>query len=293
MNDQVITAIYGLFGVIIGALITSLTPRLKFKIDKELSIAETNKLNAETKKYEAETEKTILDSIRDVKQTVIDEVEDVKQDFEEFRSNLEFEDYRNAFNKLQEIIEEEIKSLELENREPIIKLKHLAVSMYYSWQNFIDLSIRKILEDNPKAKIELRVAFVDHEFLEKLNVSSSHQNWAEVSKQRQAECITFSKFAKKSFPDRLIFQAKTYSNLPHWHGWLVNDEHLLLGRTKWKINDGQPRLKVGQNEYRYFHLANKYEGAGRVEIFKQWFDYYFEYACTKKLVNCEDWLKCA
>ena len=83
----------------------------------------------------------------------------------------------------------------------------------------------------------------------------------------------------KAPDDRFIFTARNYRNLPHWHGVLVNDEHLFLGRTDWKCPNGNPELAVGQNKYRYYNTAEE-RGEDRVKLFLNWHKYYTEFAST-------------
>jgi hypothetical protein len=79
------------------------------------------------------------------------------------------------------------------------------------------------------------------------------------------------------YKGRLIFTARTYKNLPHWHGLLVNEEQLFQGRTNWHFIEQKPTLTVGGNRYRYFNSLDA-EGTERIELFGNWHRYYFDFA---------------
>ncbi|MDZ7969752.1 MAG: hypothetical protein RM368_33215 [Nostoc sp. DedSLP03] len=77
--------------------------------------------------------------------------------------------------------------------------------------------------------------------------------------------------------DRFSISARVYKNIPHWHGFLVNGEHLFLGRTDWDFSTNKPKLSVGQNKYRYFNQS-AVAGSERIDLFSDWHKYYFEFA---------------
>ena len=67
-----------------------------------------------------------------------------------------------------------------------------------------------------------------------------------------------------------------YDNLPHWHGVLLNRQHLFMGRTEWFQNGDDEfwDLRVGEVEYREFKLDDHYGGTPRIERFSLWLDRY-------------------
>jgi len=70
-----------------------------------------------------------------------------------------------------------------------------------------------------------------------------------------------------------------YENLPHWHGILINDGILFMGRTDWNFPDPELEklpyfLYVGQAEYRLFRKDDFTGGGGRIKRFISWFNYY-------------------
>jgi hypothetical protein len=81
--------------------------------------------------------------------------------------------------------------------------------------------------------------------------------------------------------NRLSIVAKVYKNIPHWHGYLVNNEYLFLGRADWDLSSHKPKLSVGQNKYRYFDRT-AIAGSERIDLFSDWHRYYFEF-CSKSI----------
>lgn len=162
---------------------------------------------------------------------------------------------------------------------PRIDLKIIAVAMTFSWR-FINVDIPKILRQYTTATVNLQALFIDHEFLATLPLANYDVDWAKESEFRTNQVQRFAVTGSKRFGNRLLMVAKTYKNLPHWHGVLVNDEHLFLGRTNWLFPDGKPELTVGQNKYRYFNTSSP-KGSERVELFKNWHKYYFDFVSTQ------------
>jgi len=180
-----------------------------------------------------------------------------------------------------------------------LELKLIAVAMTYSWE-FIDEKLRKILEQDEYyfARINLKVAFVDGNYLSKLKIERSEKDWGKISLQREQDIPGYKKRMAKDFPNKFTCEFHTYQNIPHWHGWLVKEtfcetdldktKYLFLGRTRWehKYPNNQdrkrPKLTVGQNEYRYY-TNNTGPGVSRIDLFEQWHTYYFERAPVNKI----------
>jgi hypothetical protein len=156
---------------------------------------------------------------------------------------------------------------------PKVELKLMAVAMTFSW-NFVVTKIPRILQDFPKAQIEIKVVFVDPEHLASLNLAAYEIDWVQESRQRVKEAQEFAKLCQQQFRARILFTVKVYRNLPHWHGWLVDDKYLFLGRTNWDFLNHYPKLLVGQNKYRYFDTSSA-EGSERIDLYKHWHRYYF------------------
>ena len=186
----------------------------------------------------------------------------------------DYEDFRLAFQAIHTCVEESIQNHPKRPQGNIeITLKLLAVAMTFSWKNFICHSIPLILRKYPDVKIALEILFVDSEYLDQLSISEHETNWVKESKQRIVDIEEYCKTIVVEFEDRLQFHARTYKNLPHWHGWMIGKEHLFLGRTKWLFDNELPRLSVGQNEYRYFNSSER-KGKERIHLFSSWYQFY-------------------
>jgi hypothetical protein len=157
-----------------------------------------------------------------------------------------------------------------------IDIKIIAVSMTFSW-GFVRDRIPMILKDYPDSYATIELAFVEHKYLESLNLENYDINWSEESKQRLKDVNSFNNGLPKQLTERLCITARLYKNLPHWHGLLIDNEYLFLGRTDWSFSGDKPKLTVGQNKYRYFDRSSTI-GIERVELFKDWHKYYFQHA---------------
>jgi hypothetical protein len=161
---------------------------------------------------------------------------------------------------------------------PTVNIKIIAVAMTFSWPFIID-TVPRALKKYPKTRVHIEAMFVDHKFLEDLPLANYDVVWADVSQFRTNEVKKFAVAATKQFGDRLALDVRSYKNLPHWHGLLINEEHLFLGRTNWSFPDGKPELRVGQNKYRYFNKSDP-TGGERVDLFANWHKYYFDFVST-------------
>ncbi len=198
-----------------------------------------------------------------------------------------FQDYRRAFQAATDCIEDYFQQCKSNGEEsPQVEAKIIAVAMTYSWHNFIE-HIPAILSKYPSGRINVQIVFVDYRFLGNLPISKdSNVNWVNESKQRMEQAQAFVNTNTKKYKNRLSFTIKTYSNLPHWHGLLLNfkdDEKLFLGRTSWLFDDGAPTqtpptLTVGGNKYRYYdRVSSGLEGIDQIQLFAAWHLYYFHH----------------
>jgi hypothetical protein len=156
-----------------------------------------------------------------------------------------------------------------------IEVKVIAVAMTFSW-GFIRDRIPKILRDYPDSYAAIELAFVEPKYLESLGLENYDINWAEESKQRIRDISNFTTGLPEQLTERLSIVARLYKNLPHWHGFLIDDQYLFLGRTDWSFYRDKPKLTVGQNKYRYFDRSSSM-GIERIELFKDWHKYYLQH----------------
>ncbi len=185
--------------------------------------------------------------------------------------------FRDLEMKIRQVLEEKIKN---KDSNLTVDLKLVSVSMAFSWKLMIETKIPKILDDYDSCKINLQVVFVDAEYVKSLGSKLSTTDWEVEAKRRLVDIQKFKIICQEKYPDRLDFAARIYKNLPHWHGWLVNDEYLFLGRTDWQFPSNVPSLSVGQNKYRYFDNSSN-DGEERIKLYKNWHRYYFEFASTE------------
>lgn len=63
-----------------------------------------------------------------------------------------------------------------------------------------------------------------------------------------------------------------FDTLPMWHGLMLGDKELYMGRTRWDMSnsEGPPRLHVGSREYRKFIRQDPFGGNARIEMFNNW-----------------------
>lgn len=236
------------------------------------------KTNAESDKLRAETEKIRIE-VQNL-QREGEKLQNITKQTEQQAQIIYYNDFSEAFLALERAIREQIIEIKAEGNDyPEIKLKLLAVAMTYSWNNFVTIKIPRILHDYPETSIKLEILFVNHQFLSSVPMIIENVNWTEESKKREKDIEDFTRYCKQ-FQGRVSVDAKTYKNLPHWHGWLVNDRHLFLGRAKWDFSTEGPILRVGQNEYRHFDRKAGKESQDRIKLFQQWFRYYFQYGSS-------------
>ena len=48
---------------------------------------------------------------------------------------------------------------------------------------------------------------------------------------------------------KFILNVYEYDNIPHWHGFLINDELLFIGKCEWDLSLDRKKLLAGQKEY--------------------------------------------
>jgi Domain of unknown function (DUF4062) len=191
---------------------------------------------------------------------------------------LAYNDFRSAHHALEIEINDFLRKYENgnNNRKISISIDVIAISMVSSWE-FLRDKVPGFLDKNKNLTISLRLLWVDPDLLKSISMSEfSEIDWSEVSRSRLEDT---KKFLDRN-PDcqeRLKLQARTYSNLPHWHGILFNEKHLYLGRANWSFpQDGRPRLSCAKNKYRYFDMSSDI-GKERINLFDNWFKFYTEF----------------
>jgi hypothetical protein len=229
---------------------------------------------------ELETNKQ-LGKIADQSEEVADVLKAISMQIEKIaQQEKPYADYSDALRDAQRLIEERLEKKHNSRNISIdrdrIEIKIIAVSMTFSWP-FIANKLPKILSSYSDAYADVQLSFVHPQYLEALGLETYDINFADEARQRLKEIPAFCDGLDKSLAERLRINARMYNNLPHWHGILIDDEYLFLGRTDWSFSFKKPKLTVGQNKYRYFDRCSSV-GIERIEIFKSWHKYYLEYA---------------
>lgn len=191
--------------------------------------------------------------------------------------------YKRAFVDAEELI---LEYLQKHNSiDDVLEIRILAVGMTYSWKYLI-ADIPQLLDKNPKCRINIKLLYLDPNLLERLNLKHKKDEvWHEQSQSRKNDIERFIKDIQK-FEGRITITAKTYKSLPFWHGVLINNEHLFVGRTDWDLQDTRPLLSVGQNRYRYYQ--KKQDNDYRVARFEHWHQYFFEFNSDMVATNAKE-----
>ena len=173
------------------------------------------------------------------------------------------------------LAKEYINDISLQKGQSIVVVKILAVSSSFSW-DFIKNHLLKILEADPELTIHLEWLLVEPKHLKdaRAGLNSIKVPWHEISSKRELEIAEAVSSLSKGVSERFTCKLKYYSNIPHWHGVLINDVQLYLGRTSWTTVDDELHLRVGENEYRIFGSESTSRGLPRVRLFNSWFNYY-------------------
>lgn len=184
-----------------------------------------------------------------------------------------YRDYKMAFKDALNFIENSMQQrYDVKTDEPV-DVKLISVAMKISWNELI-MFIPTLMNRYDGVHVRIEALFVDPKYLKNL-LNQNGQNWAKESSSRFKQ---FSSFASKygDFDGRLNFSIRTYKNLPHWHGILIENQRLFLGRANWSFNKGKPMLNAEVNKYRYFSSINDgaNEGKERILLFKNWHRYY-------------------
>ncbi len=153
-----------------------------------------------------------------------------------------------------------------------IHIRVLAVSAQFSWKSLVDTTIPALFDiGNKKQKINIEFVIVKPSVL---------RDWGQRQLESDANSTllgveNFKGLYKKEFTaERLSLNVYQYDNIPHWHGILIDNDVLFMGRCKWKIIEGKYKLMVGQIDYRQFRTNDRFGGKTRIELVDNWFETY-------------------
>jgi len=202
----------------------------------------------------------------------VDEFKETVEELEKLNSGKKYLNYKRAFVDAEEYVLNYLK--EHNNADDVVEIRILAVGMTYSWKDFVE-DIPQLVEQTSGCRVDLKILFVNPVFLEDLKLNhKDNEVWFEESQKRKIDAEKFIEKVER-FGGRITITTKSYNNLPFWHGILINNEHLFIGRTDWDLQGKRPLLSVGQNEYRYY--LKKEDNDKRVSRFEHWHRYYFKF----------------
>jgi hypothetical protein len=158
-----------------------------------------------------------------------------------------------------------------------VSIRAIGVSLRFSWP-FLQESIPKLLQELPGSRFSIELAMIDSEFLYDQGI----EDWASAAEDVKQGILDYVQSRTEADPVNVTLFL--YYNLPQWHGVLVDNADLFLGRSEWRFNEVNPssyQLTVGQNKYRWFRKNDRYGGFERIQLFNNWFEY-FKLAGRKK-----------
>jgi hypothetical protein len=152
-----------------------------------------------------------------------------------------------------------------------VSINILAITAQYSWK-FIEDNIESFLErGNQRQKITVNLAITKPEILE---LWLQKKLMADAVRTLEGIGIFNSDHEEHFSQGRLKLNVYSYDNIPHWHGVLINENVLFLGRTRWRIRGENTELTVGQNIYRKFSKNDRFRGTDRINTFTNWLERY-------------------
>jgi hypothetical protein len=208
------------------------------------------------------------------------EYETLKKKAEELLSHeQEFDSSDNAFMKAKQFIEAWlVEQRSVSNNEALVELKLLTIAMTFSCR-FVTQHIPQIISRYPEVTIQIQILIVDPSFLDDLDISRNPVQYGKTCR-RSIDEIQALLDDPVRHQRRLRLTLRQYSSLPQWHGLLIGEDHLFMGRTDWVFAENEkPALSVGHNTYRHYGKADQ-RGEQRIKLFENWHRYYSDFAST-------------
>lgn len=199
-----------------------------------------------------------------------DQIEEIKRELSSRRRDghrdaaRHFDNHSAAQGEMRRVIESIAKS------NDVIRLRAMGLSLAYTWP-FLEEIIRS-MSTSRRLRFDIELAIGAPKYLDQKGLS----RW---SKKALATLSAIEELASKFKPikdGRTRILVSQYENLPHWHGMLINDSVLFLGRSHWEFDEVgmPPQLYLGQMSYRLFFFDDLIGGADRIALFRGWFRYY-------------------
>ena len=182
-----------------------------------------------------------------------------------------FEDVDAATNKISEIL---IDEQNLSNKIELLNLG-LDLEVVMPWLS------NRIIEYIQKsaATLEYKGLIINPEY-DKIvplidGTSNIHRKYIEAALSK-AESLEFLPL------NRIKIEIRSYSNLPHFHGFLINKRHLFIGFTEIENN----KLVGGKYPYIYLLKNDKSRFSKHLfHVFQSWFEYTWKNSSSKVLID--------
>jgi len=242
----------------------------------------------------SETCDSLTAVIRRASHTLVETEEFLDELSPELEQGHSFPNHDTAFD----FAKQHVKSLLASKRDSELNIRVLAVSASYSWRFVAEVLpdlITGMMDSAPGATAgpddpggaapgqglstlcSASVLLVEPAHLKAANAgcNGKGEEWWKISRNRERD---LRQLIQRSWPTELVerysLRLGYYKNIPHWHGVLVSDNWLLLGRTSWvPSRDNGYALRVGENRYRLF-TDRAEQGRDRIKLFESWFAYY-------------------
>lgn len=153
-----------------------------------------------------------------------------------------------------------------------VHLRVMAISGQFTWKHLLFDGMETFVKYMGKSqKIRIEFVVVSQRTLEKWG-----QETLKIHKDSMERGVAVFRrnYSRMIDEGSISLRVEEYDNLPHWHGIMVDDDALFLGRTSWRAGAASWELSIGQNVYRQFFLQDRFRGAERIEQFRNWFDAY-------------------
>jgi hypothetical protein len=150
-----------------------------------------------------------------------------------------------------------------------VKIDIIGVSARYSWRMAED-QLGPIIKKFDRRKLTVNVAVCTEEILLRWNLTS----WREDMKRTIQGIKDFSSIHHEAVESgNLNINHFEFDTLPQWHGVMINEKTLYMGRTEWIFYaDSPPAMKVGQCQYRKFEPSDRFGGEPRIKMFSNWME---------------------
>jgi len=243
--------------------------------DRYDTIAHMLKTHREKAKEEREAMSNSLASL-------LETAEAVRMDLQQGEAFL---NHKSAFERAEVLCKEIFRDRKKD--KGTLQLQVIAVASSFSW-NFLTRNILQALKESGSSlRVEVELLLVDPTLLKSIEAGENAEGrtWYSLSENRPDDAIKLFKALSTKVENQYSLKIRHYANVPHWHGLLVDNSSLFMGRTSWEATEGGKRsLRVGENTYRQF-TTGSYGGEERIALFKNWHEYYSE---NSKLVFSSD-----